>query len=78
MCPHRYRHQITLRSVSYTHLDVYKRQGAGSSLRIQMDDMLPALFRTKEMARVELLLNHLSTQSYEILEVNLQVLEHVS
>ena len=52
--------------------------GAGSSLRIQMDDMLPALFRTKEMARVELLLNHLSTQSYEILEVNLQVLEHVS
>ena len=24
--------------------------GAGSSLRIQMDDMLPALFRTKEMA----------------------------
>ena len=50
--------------------------GAGSSLRIQMDDMLPALFRTKE--RVELLLNHLSTQSYEILEVNLQVLEHVS
>jgi len=51
---------------------------AGSSLRIQMDDMLPALFRTKEMARVELLLNHLSTQSYEILEVNLQVLEHVS
>ena len=49
--------------------------GAGSSLRIQM---LPALFRTKEMARVELLLNHLSTQSYEILEVNLQVLEHVS
>ena len=56
--------------VSYTQLDVYKRQ--------QMDDMLPALFRTKEMARVELLLNHLSTQSYEILEVNLQVLEHVS
>lgn len=52
--------------------------GAGSSLRIQMDDMLPALFRTKEMSRVELLLNHLSTQSYEILEVNLQVLEHVS
>ena len=27
--------------------------GAGSSLRIQMDDVLPALFRTKEMARVE-------------------------
>ena len=42
------------------------------------DFNLPALFRTKEMARVELLLNHLSTQSYEILEVNLQVLEHVS
>ena len=58
--------------------DINAQAGAGSSLRIQMDDMLPALFRTKEMARVELLLNHLSTQSYEILEVNLQVLEHVS
>ena len=52
--------------------------GGGSSLRIQMDDMLPALFRTKEMARVELLLNHLSPQSYEILEVDLHIQEHAA
>ncbi|EFP61338.1 hypothetical protein HMPREF0983_02401 [Erysipelotrichaceae bacterium 3_1_53] len=50
----------------------------GSSLRIQMDDMLPALFRTKEMARVELLLNHLSPQFYEILEVDLHIQEHAA
>ena len=52
--------------------------GVRSSLRIQMDDMLPALFRTKEMARVELLLNHLSPQSYEILEVDLHIQEHAA
>ena len=52
--------------------------GVGSSLRIQMDEMLPALFRTKEMARVELLLNHLSPQSYEILEVDLHIQEHAA
>ena len=51
--------------------------GVGSSLRIQMDDM-PALFRTKEMARVELLLNHLSPQFYEILEVDLHIQEHAA
>ena len=52
--------------------------GTGSSLRIEMDDVVPALFHTREMARVELLVNHLSTQSYEILEVDLQIREHVS
>lgn len=57
---------------------VNTQAGIGSSLRIEMDDVLPALFHTKEMARVELLINHLSQQSYEILEVELQIRQPVS
>lgn len=49
--------------------------GNTSSLRIEMDDRLPILFHTKEMARIELLLHHMSSKLYEIIEVDLYIKE---
>ena len=50
--------------------------GQNSSLRIIMDESLPILFKTKELARVEALTNHLSLQTYEILEVDVVIQQH--
>ncbi|MEF2782336.1 hypothetical protein WKT02_01680 [Erysipelotrichaceae bacterium HCN-30851] len=49
--------------------------GSTSSLRIEMDDVVPILFHTKEMARIELLLHHMSSGLYEIIEVDLFIKE---
>lgn len=49
--------------------------GSTSSLRIEMDDNLPVLFHTKEMARIELLIQHMSSGLYDIVEVELNIKE---
>lgn len=49
--------------------------GLGSSFYIEMDDVIPLLFHTKELARIELLLHHLALSNYEILEIDLLVKE---
>lgn len=51
--------------------------GLGSSLRVHMDDTIPALFKTKEMARIELLSNQLRPSFYDIIEVDITIKESV-
>lgn len=47
--------------------------GSGSSHRVQMDEQIPALFKSKEIARIELLMNGLHNSTYEIVEVGILV-----
>lgn len=49
------------------------RFGEGSSHHLIMDDTIPMLFKTKELARIELLSNHMHIRKYEILEVDLHI-----
>lgn len=56
-------------------LGIDAHAGSGSSLRIRMDDTIPTLFKTKEIARIELLTNNLHPGSYDIIEVDLNVKE---
>lgn len=59
-------------------LGIDAHAGNGSSLRVRMDDTIPALFKTKELARIELLTNNLNPGFYEIIEVDLCISENVA
>ena len=47
---------------------------SGSSHRLRMDEQIPMLFKTKEMAKIELLTNQMQERAFEIMEVDLTVL----
>lgn len=51
------------------------RFGNGSSHHIQMDDQIPILFKSKELARIELLTSSMQETAFEILEVDLLIKE---
>lgn len=59
-------------------LGINTKAGINSSLRIQMDDTIPVLFKTKEMARIELLSNQLRPTFFDIIEVELLLKESLS
>lgn len=59
-------------------LGINTHAGIHSSLRIHMDDVIPALFKTKEMARIELLANQLRPTLFDIVEVTIKIKENVS
>ncbi|MEG1732879.1 MAG: hypothetical protein RR252_06995 [Longicatena sp.] len=46
------------------------RFGKGSSLHIHMDEQIPTLFKSKQLARIEFLTSSLSENAFEILEVD--------
>lgn len=47
------------------------RFGMGSSHHLIMDEQIPILFKTREMANIEILTNRMHTQTFEIVEVQL-------
>lgn len=47
--------------------------GTGSSHRVKMDEQIPMLFQTKEMAKIELLTNQMHERAFEILEVDVNI-----
>ena len=49
------------------------RFGTGSSHYLKMDEQIPLLFKSKEMAKVEILTNQMHEKMYEIVEVDLSV-----
>lgn len=51
---------------------INSKAGMNSSLRVQMDETIPVLFKTKEMARIELLSNQLRPTFFDIVEVELR------
>lgn len=51
--------------------------GKGSSRHLLFDEEIPALFKSRESARIELLSDCLNENAYEIIEVCLHIKEEV-
>ena len=68
---------FTIRSIKtnrwFSGIDTH--YGKGSSHYLKMDPQIPMLFKTKELARIEIITNHMHIRKFEILEVDLHIVE---
>lgn len=56
-------------------LGIDRHVGLGSSHYLKMDEQIPMLFITKEMAKIELLTNQMHMRAFDIVEVHLQIID---